>query len=116
MIQPMRRSVTASSKKCMLTLSIACQVKPIRIGASNDSANEKDRLNVLKEMHAHSQYSMSGKAQKNARCKVKPVRSSVCDVPAYEKGRKSAQPLRRSVKFYLALRRHVARHIQGYLS
>ncbi len=43
----------------MLTLSTACQVKPIRIGVSYDSANEKERLSVLKEMHAHSHWSAS---------------------------------------------------------
>ncbi len=98
MIQPMRRSVTASSKKCMLTLSTACQVKPIRIGLSYDPANGKGRLAVLKEV---------------LKWKVKPVRSSVSYGSANEKARLAVflqsqpmrihdpyvQPMKRSVPF-----------------
>ncbi len=61
-----------SSKKCMLTLSTAFQVNPIRIGVSYDQANGKGRPAVLKEV---------------LKCKVKPVRSNVCYGSANEKGR-----------------------------
>ncbi len=62
--QPIRRSVSVSSKKCMLPLRTACQVKAIRKSVFYDSANKKERLSVLKQMHAPSQYCMSGKGNK----------------------------------------------------
>ncbi len=65
----------------MLTLNTACQVKPIRVSVHCDPANEKERLSVLKEMHAHSQYGTAWQ--------VKPIRIGVSYDSAKEKERLS---------------------------